>query len=279
MAHITHRLLPLTLAGLCACAAGMDVTEAETAATFGAAESHETENATTGEDSQATTAADADGATEAGDPAEDTTSTSGIADEDDSTGDDADPEDPSGDGSTSSTDPSTTDGDNQPATVDLSDWTVVQTASDRTFTLPVGTLLPAGGWIVVGRAADQAAFESFWGVTFGDDVIYIDSQDEFPSINGDETFSLLDPGAVMVDGPTPALVAGQNLQRTDAMMAAWYEEAWDVSANPNAYATPGTSPALQAQEEAYISEVSDVLGAGLWVYEFVEIHVPGPAPD
>jgi hypothetical protein len=278
MAHISLRfLLCPTFAVLCACAGGSEMVEAATVDTLGPAIDDGAES-TSGEDPASPREDDVSESTDDGGPWEDTT-TGSAAQHDDSTGTGDPTED---DGSTDSADSadsndSTSTGDEPtPAQVDLSLWTVVQTASDGSFVLPHDTLVPAGGWVVIGRAADQAAFETFWGVVLGDEVVYIDASDEFPRINGDETFSLLDAHDIAVDGPSPALTAGHNLQRTNAMGFGSSIDAWAVSSNPNAHATPGTSPDLQAPDVAYISEVSDVLGAGLYIYEFVEVHVPGP---
>jgi hypothetical protein len=275
MAHISLRfLLCPTFAVVCACAAGTDMIEAATVDTLGPAIDDGTASSS-GEDPASTRDDDASESTDDGGPWDDTTT--GSVEHDGSTGTvDFDEDDGSTDAADSNDSNDSSTGDEPtPAPVDLSQWTLVQTASDRTFVLPHDTVVPAGGWIVIGRAADQAAFETFWGVVLGDDVVYIDTNDDFPRINGDETFSLLDAHDIVVDGPSPALTEGHNLQRTNAMGSGSSIDAWAVSSNPNAHATPGTSPDLQAADVAYISEVSDVLGTGLYIYEFVEVHVPG----
>ena len=82
------------------------------------------------------------------------------------------------------------DPDPGPVTLDLSGWQLRQTSSSRTYTFPVGTVVQEGGYVVLGRNRAQADFESFWGVTLGESVVYRNSADtfvdQFPTVNGDE---------------------------------------------------------------------------------------------
>ncbi|MEM6296904.1 MAG: hypothetical protein AAGA54_36910 [Myxococcota bacterium] len=151
--------------------------------------------------------------------------------------------------------------------VDLSGFVITQTNSSRTFTLPAGTVVPSGGRVVIGRDASRGAFEGHWGVDLGDDVVYVDSEDAFPAINGDETFSLRDADDVMVDGPTAAIDAGQTMQRValDATALAW-------EAGGDASATPGDGLPDADGAGVFITEASDASGAGAFVYEFVELQ-------
>jgi hypothetical protein len=174
-----------------------------------------------------------------------------------------------GESSTSSGEGASSTGD--PATIDLSGWSIVQAASDRTFDIPDGTLLPVGGVLVIGRDVDQATFENYWGVTLGQDVVFISGADEFPNINGDETYALRDAADTMVDGPTPALTVGESLDRIDPEdggATGWANASADVGTP-----TPGTSveppPGFTG---VFLSEVSDANGIGSFVYEFVELR-------
>lgn len=161
-----------------------------------------------------------------------------------------------------------------PATVDLSGFSVSQTDSDREIVIPDGTIIPVGGALVVGRNATLGEFEDFWGVTLGDDVVYIDGIDVFPACNGDETFTLRSPLRTIVDGPTPALTISTLLERTDASMPADNEGAWVSSALPNSDATPGTGVDAGGETGVpYISEIVDATGSGNFAYEFVEIRI------
>lgn len=176
----------------------------------------------------------------------------------------------------SSDDGESTDEDTgSPGVVDLSGFVVVQTDSAREITIPDDTMVPVGGALVIGRNATLGEFEDFWGVTLGDDVVYIDGVDLFPACNGDETFSLLTPLRTIVDGPTPPLTISTLIERTDASMPADNEGAWVSSALPNTDATPGTGVDAGGEMGVpYISEIVDATGAGNFSYEFVEIRVP-----
>lgn len=156
--------------------------------------------------------------------------------------------------------------------LDLSGYVLAQTSSAREYELPDGTLLSYGSVLVVGRDATQAEFEAFWGVTLGDDVVYLDTVDLFPALNGDETITLRDTGGSVVDGPSPALSPASALSRIDAdsnAFAAWFE-----SVSPDADATPGIVDAIGGSPgEPFVSEVVDAAGGGNYFYEYVEIAV------
>ncbi len=189
-----------------------------------------------------------------------------------------DPPDDDGDDDTSSSSSGNEDessGDEStgaplPGFVDLSGFTLSQTSSSRMYTFPDDTVVAEGSFIVVGRDATQSAFEQFWGVQLGDDVLYINTGDEFPAINGDEVFSLASADGEVVDGPSEALEAGASLQRVDpsASGAAAWSSVSDGNADPGQGAVPGPG-----HEGPFISEASDASGSGSFVYEFVEVQV------
>lgn len=209
-----------------------------------------------------TTAQPGPDADSAPDPDESTTGdgessgSSGLGDTDD-VGDTDDSEGESG-SSTTAVDP-------PEDAVDLSGWTVVQTGSDRTFVLPEGTVLPAGAVLVIGRDASRGAFEQYWGA-LAEDVVYVDSEDSFPAINGDETFAVRDPSDAVVDGPTPSLDNGQSLTRTDVAAAG----SWTSSGEGDA--DPGVGHAFAGTSGVFLTEVSDASGSGSFVYEFIELQ-------
>jgi hypothetical protein len=154
--------------------------------------------------------------------------------------------------------------------VDLSGYTIVQTGSDRELVLPDDTAVPLGGCLVVGRNASPGAFQAFWDMNWGDEVVYIDGADDFPSINGDETYSLRSAADVLLEGPTPALEMGTAVWRSDADDV----DGWNVDMSPNTGSTPGISDAFGGSSGTpYLSEYSDPTGAGNFVYEFVEICI------
>lgn len=175
-----------------------------------------------------------------------------------------------------------------PDEIDLSGWTLRQGNSARTFTFPAGTKLVAPATVVVGRAATKAAFAGYWDVSFGDDVTYLtadptntsSTSDDWPSINGSESYELRDAAGKLVDGPTLAMgeFGGQNLQRTPGTDPG-AAESWTVHEFPYSWATPGRVPAGDGVEHGvWISEFSDVLGSGNYAFEFVELHFDG-LPD
>lgn len=160
--------------------------------------------------------------------------------------------------------------------VDLSGWIVVQANSAREIVIPDGTVVPAGGTLVIGRNAAPGAFQDFWGANWGAEVVYVDGLDDFPTINGDETYTLQTPETTVIDGPTAALELATGALRNDADLDAGNAAAWDVTLAPNLEATPGSSSATGGTPGIpYISEVVDTTGAGNFPYEYVEIHVPG----
>jgi hypothetical protein len=162
-----------------------------------------------------------------------------------------------------------------PSTIDLSGWTIVQQDPARTFGLPSGTVLSEGGYVVVGRRATRGEFETFWGRTLGADVIYLNAADQFLVINGSETFELRDASGATVDGPSAAMpaAAGAVLRRRPGTPAAPPGSWTTASASPVSNATPGAGQTAAATPAgAYVSQFSDAVGTGNWVFEFVEIY-------
>jgi hypothetical protein len=162
-----------------------------------------------------------------------------------------------------------------PTTIDLSGWTIVQQNSLRAFVVPKGTVLSEGGYLVVGRKATQAQFESFWGRSLGADTVYVDGADQWPNINGSETFELRDAAGTSVDGPSTAMAAaGGNVYQRKPGTPAGVLSSWtSASATTVGNATPGAGQsAASAPAGVYVSEFADANGTGNFVYEFVEIH-------
>lgn len=220
-----------------------------------------------------------DGESGATEPAESSDGTDPTADASSSDGTSGDPTDT--DPSTSTTDPGTTTDATETDTqgvefVDLSGYTIIQTDSAREFVIPDNTLVNVGTVIVIGRNASSATFQDFWGQSWGDEVVYFEGLDVFPTINGAETYSLLDPDQNLVEGPTPPLELATVLARTDASAAGDDDGAWELGLSPNFDSTPGVASATGGTVGVpYISEYSDPTGSGNFDYEFVEIHVPG----
>lgn len=159
-----------------------------------------------------------------------------------------------------------------PSGIDLSGWSIVQADFAGTFEIPDGTFVPEGGTLVVARDADQASFEAHWGVALGEDVVFFDSDDVLPNINGDETYTLRDDSGVIVDGPSPPLAVGESVARIDPEDdgdTGWVTATADVG-------TPDPGDSVDPPigfTGAFLSEASDATGNGNFVYEFVELRV------
>jgi endonuclease I len=163
-------------------------------------------------------------------------------------------------------------------TLDVGGFQLVQANSAQTYTLPAGTTVPAGGYVVIARNGDKAAFETFWGVTLGPDVVFLNAQNSngniAPTINGSETYTIKNASGTVLDGPTIAMAssAGQSLRRNDPCLAAGTAASWTVGASSTA--TPGTGAGAGCGTGLVVNEFSD---ASNYVFEFVELHWDAPA--
>jgi endonuclease/exonuclease/phosphatase family metal-dependent hydrolase len=166
--------------------------------------------------------------------------------------------------------------------IDVSGYTLEQITSDASITLPAGTEIAPEGFLIIGRNASRAAFESFWGVTLGADIVYISGMDiiggnGFPVINGDEQYRLLDDMGAPLDPasghlPTTPITDGSSYQRSATDGSAFTQLA-EASANPGAFS--GTAAETG---EVVITEIGDAAGSGNYVYEFIELyHDASPA--
>jgi len=153
----------------------------------------------------------------------------------------------------------------------VSGWTLVQTASDRTFTFPDGTLFGPGDVVVVGRDAALADFEAFWGVTLGANVTYFDGDDDWPNVNGGETYELDDQDGAAVDGPTIALDEGHCYARVSSELDPGDPASWTALDAAPGQATPGSGPDAPGEPGLHVTELCDATGTGAYVYEFVEL--------
>lgn len=153
--------------------------------------------------------------------------------------------------------------------LDIGGWVLIQSNSSQTVTIPAGTLVQPGGHVIVARNATKAAFESGWGVSLGSEVVYINSSNRLPQINGDEQYLLEDDTGTLVDGTTPASLNpnGNSIQRTNLLGTASAAGSWLVVAR--ASATPGVSVQGDGTAGLRISEYSDAVN---FSNEFVELH-------
>jgi Lamin Tail Domain len=158
--------------------------------------------------------------------------------------------------------------------VNVAGWRITQANATNTFTLPAGTTIPAGGYLVVARSATKSAFETFWrgGTPLPANVVYVNSAGVLPVINGDETYTLFNAAGTRVDGATIAVPAGagSTVQRKDPCLAAGTSSSWTITASSNA--TPGSGAGAGCAKGVVINEFSDAAGTGNFVFEFIELH-------
>jgi Bacterial Ig domain len=156
--------------------------------------------------------------------------------------------------------------------VNVGGWRIVQANSALTYVIPSGTTIPSRGYLIVGRNATKAQFEAFWGVTLGANVVYLNSADTMPQINGSETYDLRNASNTRVDGITVAMGAsgGESLERLSGCGSPSKAASWSRTASSNG--NPGSGAPAPCSKGAFISEFTDALGTGNFIYEFVEIH-------
>ncbi len=130
---------------------------------------------------------------------------------------------------------------NSNSAVSIDGYTLRQQNSTQFFTIPTGTSIPGKGFLVVGRDADQSSFESFWNTTLSASVIYLNSGDNVPMINGDEVYLFEDSDGNNIDPATDdeysaqAISSGYRVYRktTGNTTSDWVKE-------PNTNSSPGT---------------------------------------
>ena len=159
-----------------------------------------------------------------------------------------------------------------PSVIDIGGYTLTQANAAYEYTLPAGTFIPVNGYVVVGRNTTKDLFESAWGVTLGENVVYLNSAGAMPVINGDETYTLSDASSALVEGPTPALTSGYTRQRIHATNDATLSGSWTSAAM--ASATPGSGGVGNGTAGLVINEYAD---AGAYANEFVELYYDGVA--
>ncbi len=157
---------------------------------------------------------------------------------------------------------------------DVSGWRVVQANSAITYTIPAGTVIPAGGYAIIARNATKAAFETFWrsGTPLPAGVVYVNSAGAFPQINGSENYALNNAAGTRIDGATISMATGANqaLRRKDPCQAASTAASWNVGATTTA--DPGLGAGVGCAKGVVINEFADAAGTGNFIYEFVELH-------
>jgi mono/diheme cytochrome c family protein len=162
--------------------------------------------------------------------------------------------------------------DKDAAPVDLSNFRIEQTGSLLEKTIPAGTSVPHGGFLIVGRNATQAQFEANYGVVLGPTVKYVNGGNAFPIIDGGETFTLFDTQSVLIDGRSIAEPAGglRTFSRVRCDVAPSLAASWSSAATSNAVASPGRGPLPTGQNRICVTEVADSANTN---FEYVEIFV------
>jgi hypothetical protein len=155
--------------------------------------------------------------------------------------------------------------------VSIANYRLVQGNAALTWYVPAGTTIASRGYVIVARDATRAAFEAFWGVTLPANVEFINAAGAMPQINGSENYSLYNAAARKIDGTTISMASGggESIQRKNGCGAASKSTSWSRVAS--ASATPGSGAPAPCGKGIYISEFSDALGTGNYVYEFVEL--------
>jgi beta-lactamase superfamily II metal-dependent hydrolase len=154
--------------------------------------------------------------------------------------------------------------------VNIGNWTLTQANSTLTYTIAAGTTIASKGYVIIARNATKAAFQTFWGVTLGANVVYINSADTMPQINGSETYTLKNSSGVTIEGTTVAMdtSGGSDFQRATCgaigTLSSWTKLA-------SASGSPGTGGLNGCNKGPFINEFSDALGTGNFVYEFIEL--------
>jgi len=153
--------------------------------------------------------------------------------------------------------------------LDVGGYVVRQTNTVRTYSLPAGTMVSPGGYVVIGRNATQSSFESYWGVTLATNVVYLNAANSFPRIDGSERFSLHDAGGTNIDAMTPSSIdpVNRSVQRRKASYPAGASTSWYVTAS--SAGAPGAGGAGDGTEGLVINEFCD---SSNFSYEFVELY-------
>jgi len=154
--------------------------------------------------------------------------------------------------------------------VNIGNWTLTQANATLTYTIPAGTTIPSKGYVIIARNATKSAFQTYWGVTLAANVVFINSGDTMPQINGSETYTLKNSSGTTIEGTTVAMdtSGGSAFQRATCgaigTLSSWTKLA-------SASGSPGTGGLNGCNKGPFINEFSDALGTGNYVYEFIEL--------
>jgi hypothetical protein len=162
--------------------------------------------------------------------------------------------------------------------VDLSGISVTNEETDsatpsQKTVFPDGFTVPRGSVVVLARGGTRAAFESFWGVTLGTNVVFAVSDDAnrgVPVINGNERQRVRSAAGQVLDGFTVRGAAGKAYQRRSTGPADT-DASWTVGDEEDA--TPGVTQLRASDRGIFISEWSDASGTGNFIHEYVELFI------
>jgi len=141
-----------------------------------------------------------------------------------------------------------------PPVLDISGWTLQQYDSSQSHTFPAGTEIPADGYLVIARDATQAAFEAEWGALPAG-VVYVNSGDQCPMINGGESYELFDDLSAGVDGVTVSMAQYTSIQRNNPGDPPGVGSSWTVVADTSG--TPGSGAGAPSGAGVVINEACD----------------------
>lgn len=150
--------------------------------------------------------------------------------------------------------------------ININGYTVKQFDAAHTYTLP-DTVIHEGEFIIIARDCSQGDFETFWNVILGSNVIFINSGNTVPMINGDESFALYDSTGNLLDSTAVAMPAGENksITRDSTNVNIW-------SILSSAQASPGSTDGDGHNAGLIITEFADSTGTGNYIYEYVELY-------
>lgn len=157
--------------------------------------------------------------------------------------------------------------------LDIGNYRLEQYDSSQSYTIPAGTFVDPEGYAIIGRNEDKSTFEAFWGVTLASNVVYLNSGEQCPMINGAETYELFDDISTSIDGPTGySMASGNSAQRTATYDDGTQFGSWNVVSID--LATPGSGAVGDDSAGLVINEYSD---ASTFTYEFVELYYDSPS--
>ncbi len=155
--------------------------------------------------------------------------------------------------------------------LDISNYVIDQMSSEKRYVISENITIKPKDYVIIARDSNQTGFEEFWGVSFSSNVIFIDSNNLFTSINGDETFILRNNTNITIDEAIgQPLITYHTIERINTTDDPTLPSSWNISTDN--YATPGYSAVGSGTAGLIINEYSDVSGTGNWKYEFIELY-------